>query len=94
MSCGTLAEIVLQFIEFLELTDDQYLDLHTAVNQQESVWYALRQATPEEQAAVKSAASARLASLLRPPDEDGYSPRVSAQHRSLLEMIASGEAFP
>lgn len=95
MSHEKLAEIVVQFIEFLELNDDEHLDPRIAVKQEESIAADLAEATSDERAAVMQAARSRLASLLREPDEFGYSPRktVSAEHRALLESIASGEAF-
>jgi hypothetical protein len=95
MSPGKLAEIVLEFIEFLELTDDDHLDLDTAAKQHESIAAHLAEATPQERMAVQRAASGRLSSLLREPDEYGYSPRnaVGPEQRALLESIISGEAY-
>ena len=90
-----LAEIVLDFIEFLELIDDDHLDLDTAVEHHESIAAQLADAAPEERAAVQFAAKQRLASLLRDPDEDGYSPKkaVSPERRALLESVISGEIY-
>ena len=95
MSHGTLADIVLDFIEFLELVDDERLDPDTAVDLQESIAAHLNEGTPAERVAVQQAARDRLASLLREPDEYGYSPRktVTPEHRALLESIISGEAY-
>jgi len=95
MSHGKLAEIVLEFIEFLELADDDRVDPGTAINQQESIAAHLAEATPEERAAIQQAARARLSSLFREPDQDGYSPRKSVrpEHWALLESIISGEAY-
>jgi len=95
MSHRKLAEVVVQFIEFLELTDNEQFDSRMAVKQQESIAAHLAEATDDERAAVMQAARSKLASLLREPDEFGYSPlkTVSAEHRALLESIASGEAF-
>ena len=95
MSHGKLAEIVLDFIEFLELVDEEQLDPDTAVGQHESIAAQLNEATPAERVAVQQAAKDRLASLLREPDEYGYSPRktVTPARRALLESIISGEAY-
>ncbi|HEX8912021.1 MAG TPA: hypothetical protein VF796_06645 [Humisphaera sp.] len=95
MSHRKLAEIVLEFIEFLQLADDTHLDPDTAVNQHESIAAHLADATPEERVAIQDAAKTRLGELLREPDEYGYSPRkaVRADHRALLEGIVSGEAY-
>jgi hypothetical protein len=95
MSHRKLAEIVVRSVEFFELADDAQLDSHTALNILESIAADLSAATPEEQAAVKQAASERLAWFLHEPDQYGYSPRktLSPEHRQLLEGIASGELF-
>jgi hypothetical protein len=95
MSHGKLAEIVLDFIEFLELADDGHLDPDTAIRQQESIAAQLAEATQEERTAVQLAAKVRLASLLRDPDEYGYSLRqtVDPERRALLESIVFGKAF-
>ena len=90
-----LAEIVLDFIELLALTDEEQLDSDAALKMLEGISGSLRDASPEERKAVSEAAAARLKSLLREPDEYGYSPRklVTSEHRQLLESIASGEEF-
>jgi len=95
MSQNKLAEIVVRYIEFLELADDEQPDPRWAIKQQESVAADLAEATPEERAAVKEAARNRLAWLLREPDEYCYSPRktLTPEHRRLLESIASGQIF-
>jgi hypothetical protein len=95
MPQSKLAEIVVRYIEFLELADDEQLDSRWAVKQQESIAADLAEATPDEQVAVKEAARDRLAWFLREPDEYGYSPRrtLTPEHRQLLESIASGEMF-
>ena len=82
MSHGKLAEIVVEFIEFLELVDDDHLDSRTAVKQQEWIASELEGATNEERAEVMQAARARLLSLRREPDEHGYSPSelVTKEH--------------
>ena len=56
MSHKKLAEIVVRYIEFLELADEKQLDTHTAVNALESIAADFAEATPEEQLAVKQAA--------------------------------------
>jgi len=90
-----LAEIVLDFIELLALTDEEQLDSDAALKMLEGISGSLRDASPEERKALSEAAAARLKSLLREPDEYGYSPRklVTPEHRQLLESIASGEEF-
>ncbi|MDB5297026.1 MAG: hypothetical protein JWO31_3009 [Phycisphaerales bacterium] len=95
MSHGKLAEIVLDFIEFLGLVDADRLDPDTAVGKHESIAAQLNEATPGERIAVQQAAKDRLASLLREPDEYGYSPRkaVTPERRALLEGIISGKAY-
>jgi hypothetical protein len=95
MSQPKLAEIVLDFVEFLELVDDDHLDPDTAVGQHESIAVQLDEATPAERIAVQQAAKDRLESLLREPDEYGYSPRktVTPERRALLEGIISGETY-
>ncbi len=95
MSHKKLAEIVVRYIEFLELADEKQIDSHTAINALESIATDFLEATPEEQIAVKEAAKARLAWFLQETDEHGYSPRATLQleHRQLLEGIASGKVF-
>jgi hypothetical protein len=90
-----LGEIVVSYLEFLELADDKQLDAHTAVKMLEDVAASLAEATSDEQAAVQDAARTRLAWLLREPDEYGYTPRktLRPEHRQLLERIAWGEGF-
>ena len=87
-----LAEIVMQCICFLEFSDDTQVDSRAAVKQLESIMSILLEASPDERAAVSDAASTLLASLLREPDEYGYSPRktVSTEQRKFLESFASG----
>ena len=95
MSHKKLAEIVVRFIEYLELVDDAHLDPDTAVQYLEAIAADLNEASAEERAAIKRAARDRLAWFLEEPDEYGYSPRktLSAEHRRCLEGIASGEVF-
>jgi len=93
MSHKKLAEIVLRSIEFFELVDDAQIDSRTALNGLESIAADLAEATPEERAAVKQAARERLDWFLQKPDEYGYLPRLSPEHRRLLESIVSGELF-
>jgi hypothetical protein len=93
MAHKKLAEIVVRYIEFLEFADEEQIDSHTAVNALESIAADFLEATPEEQLAVKQAAKDRLAWFLQAPDEYGYSPPLSPEHRQLLEGIASGEVF-
>jgi hypothetical protein len=95
MSQSKLAEIVVRYIEFLELADDAQIDPRTAIKHLESIAADLVEATPDDQAAVKDAARNRLAWFLREPDEHGYSPRktLTPEHRRLLKSIASGEIF-
>ena len=95
MTNSTLATLVVEYIEFLELSNDDVLDLDLAVSQMEGIAASLAEASEDERKAVREAARARLAWLLRDPDEHGYSPRklVTPAHRALLEGIASWEAF-
>jgi hypothetical protein len=95
MSHMKLAEIVVRSIEYFGLVGDEQLDPDTAVQFLEGITADLDEATPEEQAAVKQAAKARLDWFLREPDEYGYSPRktLRPEHRYLLESIATGEIF-
>jgi hypothetical protein len=95
MSQRKLAEIVVRSIEFFELVEDAVVEPDTAINILESIAADLEEATSEEHAALKQAASERLAWFLQEPDQYGYSPRkmLGAKHRQLLERIASGEMF-
>ena len=95
MAHGKLAEIVVDFIEFLELVDDDTLDPDLAVDLQESIAAHLNEAKAEERAAVQAAAKAKLDWLLQDPDEYGYTPRktVPQAQVALLQSIVSGEAY-
>lgn len=93
MPHSRLADIVVRAIEYFELVDDALLNQDTAVNYLESIAADLNEASDEERASVKAAAQRRLAYFVQPPDKDGYSPRLSPEHRRLLESVASGEAF-
>jgi len=75
--------------------DDEQLDPDIAVQWEEEISATLADGSPEECKAVAAAAAARLETLLPEPDAYGYSQRklVTAEHRQLLEDIASGEAF-
>jgi hypothetical protein len=93
MAKSKLADIVVEFIEFLELAGDESLNPDTAVRQGESIAAHLAQATDEERLAVQAAAREKLASVPRGPDEYGYFPKLSPEHRRLLETIATGVIF-
>ncbi len=93
MSHGKLAEIVVWTIEYFELIDDQELDPDTAVKYLEGISFMLSEASPEELAAVTSAAKARLEWFDRRPGEHEYAPRLSPAHRQCLEGIAFGNAW-
>ncbi|MEI8194871.1 MAG: hypothetical protein WCI73_03065 [Phycisphaerae bacterium] len=95
MSHKKLAEIVVRSIEYFELADNEQLAPYTALQHLEGISVDLAEATPEEQAAVRQAAKERLAWFLQEPDKYGYTPRqlLTAEHRRLLEGIASGAAF-
>jgi hypothetical protein len=95
MSHKKLAEIVLRSIEYFELVDDDQLNPDTAMQYLEGISADLADATREEQEAVRRAAKERLAWFLQEPDEHGYTPRksLSAEHRHMLEGIASGDGF-
>lgn len=93
MSYGKLAEIVVRFIELLELADDLHIDPDSAVSQLENIAADLTQASHDEREVVMNAARSRLASFQCGPDEFAYRPRISEEHRALLENIASGAVF-
>lgn len=90
-----LGEIVVSYLEFLELTDEKQLDSHTALKLLEDVAASLAEATPDELTAMQDAAKRRLNWFLQEPDKYGYSPRktLRSEHRQLLERIASGQDF-
>ena len=90
-----LAEIMLEYMCFLDFSTEDQVDLRTSVKGMESIVSTLREASEAERQAVSQAASDLLASLLREPDEYGYSPRktVTAAQREFLDSIASGKLW-
>lgn len=95
MSHKKLAEIVVWYIELLELEDEKRFDSRVALKRLESISANLTEATPEERAAVMQAAKDRLTWFLQEPDQYGYTPRktLRPEHQRLLEGISSGEVF-
>lgn len=59
------------------------------------MWSELAKASPAERQALAEVTTARLAELLREPDEYGYTPRalVTPAHREFLEGLADGSAW-
>lgn len=89
----TLAEIVLDYLWFLNFCDDEQLDPDTAVRLCEEISYLLENKLSEsERDALKTAAAERIKSWLREPDEHGYTPRklLTAEKKKFLESIAAG----
>ena len=83
---------------------DLLFDLSFATEEHVELDWALRACTDilsqieydyadADREAIKAAASAKLADLLREPDEHGYTPRklVTAEQKQFLEAIAAGQ---
>jgi len=91
----TLAEVVVFLMEQLTTADEPGIDWQACGDITNDMWFELAKASPDERQALAEAASARLASLLREPDEYGYTPRalVTPDQRAFLESLADGSAW-
>ena len=91
----TLAEVLLFALETLSIAEERGLDWQACGDVTNEMWLQLAKTSPEERRALSEVATARLKTLLREPDEYGYSPRklVTPEQKVLLESLADGSAF-
>jgi hypothetical protein len=92
-----LADAVLDYLWFLEFTDEEEANPDLLVKEFEGLLYQIEnEFGDDEKAALKEAATRRLAQWLREPDEYGYTPRalLTLEQRCFLEDIAAGELWP
>lgn len=91
----SLAQAVVFLMEMLETAEEPGIDWQACGDITNDVWLELAKATPAERQALAEAASARLAELLREPDEYGYTPRalVTPEQREFLSSLADGSAW-
>jgi hypothetical protein len=89
----TLADVVLDYLWFINFASDEQLDNDTAVKLGESVSYDIEhELSDKEKEELKIAAANRLKWWLREPDEHGYTPRklLTPEQKEFLESIAAG----
>lgn len=90
---NNLADSVLDYFWFLNFSGDDQADPDLMVKLMEELVDDIeRNFTAAEKQALMEAASRRLASWLREPDEYGYTPRsrLTVAQRKFLEHIAAG----
>jgi len=82
-------------MELLTTVDQGSLDSQTCGDITNDLWFELAKASPAERLALAEAATARLAFLLREPDEYGYTPRalVTPEQREFLQSLSDGSAW-
>jgi hypothetical protein len=88
-----LAEVVLDYLWFLNFAEDDTLAPGEAVDVLEGLAFKIESSfSDEEKEALREAASRRLSWWLQEPDEDGYTPRelLTPNQKSLLEALAAG----
>lgn len=88
-----LADVALNYLWFLEFSDDEELDPDRAVKLEEELSYQIQDVfTDEERQALSKAAARRLKWWLQEPDEHGYTPRklLTANQKAFLEAISEG----
>ena len=91
-----LADAVLKYYWFLNFCSDDVLEPDTAVREIENLADMIMNSfSPAESEALQAAAKRSLASWLREPDADGYTPRklLTDAQRAFLESIAKGNFF-
>ena len=91
---NNLADAVLDYLWFLNFTEEEEMDVDLSLKELERVLYEIENEFGEdEKAALKAAATRRLAQWLREPDEYGYTPRalLTPEQRTFLEELAAGE---
>jgi len=91
-----LADALLDYLWFLNFTDEGEANPDLLVKEFEGLLYQIENEFGEdEKAALKAAATRRLAQWLREPDEYGYTPRalLTLEQRKFLEDIASGDLW-
>jgi hypothetical protein len=91
-----LADAVLDYLWFLNFTDEEEANPDLLVKEFEGLLYQIENEFGEdEKAELKAAATRRLAQWLREPDEYGYTPRtlLRPEQRKFLEDIAAGELW-
>ena len=89
-----LADAVLDYLWFLNFTDEEEANPDLLVKEFERLLDQIENEFGEdEKAALKAAATRRLAQWLSEPDEYGYTPRalLTPEQRKFLEDIAAGE---
>jgi hypothetical protein len=93
---NNLADAVLDYLWFLNFTEEEEVDLDLSVKEFDRLLDQIKNEFGEdEKAALKEAATRRLAQWLRDPDEYGYTPRslLTLDQRYFLEDIAAGELW-
>jgi hypothetical protein len=93
VSMRNLAEVVLDYLWFLNFAEDDTLEPDEAVDVLEGLAFKIESSfSDEEKQALMEAASRRLSWWLQEPDEDGYTPRelLTPNQKALLEALASG----
>jgi hypothetical protein len=91
-----LADVVLDYLWFLNFTDEEEADSDLLGKDFECLLYHIEnEFGDDEKAALKAAATRRLAQWLREPDEYGYTPRalLTLEQRYFLEDIAAGDLW-
>lgn len=91
----TLAQVVVFLMEQLTTAEEPGIDWQACGDLTNDMWFELAKSSPAERQALAEAAAARLAELLREPDEYGYTPRalVTPAHREFLQSLADGSAW-
>jgi hypothetical protein len=91
----TLAQAVVLLTEQLTIAEQPGIDWQACGDITNDMWFELAKSSPAERQALAQAAAARLAELLREPDEYGYTPRplVTPAHRDFLQSLADGSAW-
>ncbi len=91
----TLAQVVVFLMEQLTTAEEPGIDWQACGDITNDMWFELAKSSPIERQALAEAAVARLAELLREPDEYGYTPRalVKPAHREFLQSLADGSAW-
>jgi len=90
---NNLADAVLDFFWFLNFSTEEEADLQLTAEMSAGLANQIETTFSQaEKDALKDAASRRLTSWLREPDQHGYTPRklLTPDQRSFLEEIAAG----
>jgi hypothetical protein len=91
----TLAQVVVFLMEQLTTAEPPDIDWQACGDITNDMWFELAKCSPAERQALAEAAAARLAELLREPDEYGYTPRalVTPAQREFLQSLSDGSAW-